>query len=356
MDLDAIRELMQQVEARHGGWTADNICLAEGLYTLGPPRRHEPGKPYTGAEGVDPRVRRFVQVVADLTGRPLTELRVLDLGPLEGAFAIEFALQGSEVLAIEGRAANLEKIRFVQDVLGLKNLTLVLDDIRNLSLAQHGLFDVVLCSGVLYHLDAPSLYPFLQRVAEVCRRFTLVDTHVSLAAQESYVTHGHTYWGQSVKEHSPGATEEERLAQPWMSLDNVTSFHLTQRSLYNLLRHVGFTSIFECHNPMAYVFHDRNLFVACKGQTQTIRSNPLLNEPEEDWTEKMEWSVPPAGGIEVSASHGELLQKYQQLQSRYNQLEAKHTPFTYFGGTLRQLPRLFWDAIRNRLPNGPGKP
>lgn len=329
MEVEIARERMLEVETAHGAWSADNIRLADNLYTLAVPRRNEPGKPYTGHEGVDPRVRRFVQVVADLSGRPLSALRVLDLGPLEGAFAIEFALHGAEVLAIEGREANLAKIRFVQEVLDLKNLTLVHDDIRNLHPDRHGHFDVVLCSGVLYHLDAPSLAPFLGRVAEVCRRFALVDTHVSPVAAESYVADGHTFWGQTVVEHDSGLTEEERLARPWMALDNVTSFHLTRRSLYNLLRHAGFTSVLECHNPMAYVLPDRNLFVASKGKPQTIHTNPLLNESEEDWGEKLEWSVAPGDGEEVLASHGELLEMFWRLRP---------SMASWCGGTCRSRP------------------
>ena len=290
MNIEEIRARKQQFEDQYGGWTADNIRLAEGLYTCAPPKKNQPGKPYTGNEGVDPRVRRFVQSAADLAGQPLNRLRVLDLGPLEGVFSVEFALHGAEVLALEGRPANLEKIRFAKEVLGLENLHLALDDVRNLHSDKHGTFDVVLCSGVLYHLDAPSLRPFLQRVADVCRRFALIDTHLSLVDAESMVADGHTYWGRTVVEHEPESSEPERLAQAWKSLDNVTSFHLTRASFYNLLRHVGFTSVFECHNPTAYVLLDRNTFVAFKGQRQPIHTNPLLNEPEEDWPEKIEWS------------------------------------------------------------------
>ncbi len=126
------------------------------------PRKNEPGKPYTGYEGVAPRIRRFVRGVADLACRPLNTLRLLALGPLEGSFSLEFALHGAQVLAMEGREANLEKVLFARDVFGLKNLELVRDDIRNLRREKHGVFDVVICSGVLYHLDAPSQVPFLR--------------------------------------------------------------------------------------------------------------------------------------------------------------------------------------------------
>jgi hypothetical protein len=38
--------------------------------------------------------------------KPWGKLRMLDLASLEGIFAIEFASQGAEIVAIEGREAN----------------------------------------------------------------------------------------------------------------------------------------------------------------------------------------------------------------------------------------------------------
>jgi hypothetical protein len=38
------------------------------------------------------RLRRIIQTIADLGGKPWAELRILDLGSLEGLFAIECAV------------------------------------------------------------------------------------------------------------------------------------------------------------------------------------------------------------------------------------------------------------------------
>ncbi|MBI3796935.1 MAG: methyltransferase domain-containing protein, partial [Deltaproteobacteria bacterium] len=93
----------------------------------------------------------------DFLHQPLHNLRVLDLGCLEGMYALEFAQHGAQVLGIEGRLANIEKARFAKRVLGFSNCDFVQDDVRNLSLAKYGDFDVVLCCGILYHLDAPDV-------------------------------------------------------------------------------------------------------------------------------------------------------------------------------------------------------
>ncbi len=145
--------------------------------------------------GNEIKLRRIVQIVSDIVGKPFHELRILDLACLERLYAIEFARCGAEVVAIEGREANIEKARFVKNVFSLGNLELVKDDVRNLSKEKYGSFDVILCLGILYHLDIPDVFSFLEMISEVCRKVTLIDTHVSQRAEKSYTYNGKEYLG-----------------------------------------------------------------------------------------------------------------------------------------------------------------
>ena len=43
--------------------------------------------------------------------------------------------------------------------------------------AKYGVFDVVFCCGLLYHLDAPR--KFVDLMAKACRRAAIIDTHVA---------------------------------------------------------------------------------------------------------------------------------------------------------------------------------
>ena len=140
MDPEQIRSRKQDIIARYGPWTAHSVRLADGSIR--------------STTHWDTRPRRFVQIASDLSRKSIEGLRVLDLACLE-EFGIEFALQGARVVATEGRPANLEKARFAKEALGLNKLELVLDDVRNLCVDRYGTFDVVLCLGILYHLDAP---------------------------------------------------------------------------------------------------------------------------------------------------------------------------------------------------------
>jgi len=273
LDARLIESRKAELVQRFGPWSAHNIRLAGDLYTIG-----------KGIAGDEIKLRRIVQGVADAWRAPLSGLRVLDLACLEGLYAVEFARHGARALGIEGREANIEKARFAKEALGLHNLELVQDDVRNLSKAKYGGFDVVLCLGILYHLDAPDVFVFLERIAEVCEGFAVFDTHISLAAEKSHAFKGRTYWGRSYREHDPAATPEQRAGQLWASLDNPESFWLTRASLCNALSHAGFTSIHESITPAeAEKPADRVTLLAFKGERQRLLSSPLLSaQPVED--------------------------------------------------------------------------
>jgi hypothetical protein len=292
MDPDAIMKGKQQIIERFGPWTAHCIYLGSGVYTFDEPQ-------------MDTRLRRFLQIASDIAGEPLEKLRVLDLACLEGSFGIEFALHGANVLAIEGREANLAKARFAKEVLSLSNFETVLGDVRELDARRHGQFDVVLCLGILYHLDTPDAMDFLRRIFSVCTRLTIIDSNVSLSDEEAYNWNGKTYWGKYAHEHDLDKSLEEKLRRRWASLDNPRSFLFTRASLCNVLRHVGFTSVYECLNPYEYhnpnwpqpaqndrhvVLKDRITIVAIKGTLQRLISSPVTEaSPELDRPERPEY-------------------------------------------------------------------
>src|SRR5713101_4914166 len=197
-----------------------------------------------------PLFRRVIQTVCDLAHRPLADLRVLDLGCAHGAYSIELATRGAQVLGIEGREAWLEQARRLKQRASLANVEFVQDDVRNLSRAKYGEFDIVLCLGILYHLDAPEVFDFMNRVAEVCRDFAVIETHFAGTHILSHEWRGKRYWGTAYQEHAAGTTPGDKLKSLGSSLDNERSFWFTQASLCNLLRHVGFTSVYDCRNPI----------------------------------------------------------------------------------------------------------
>jgi hypothetical protein len=264
---------IEDVRRMHGEWTAMSIHLGEGAYTLAP----QP----------DARLRRLVQVAADLAGKPLASLRVLDLACLEGHYGIEFALHGADVVGIELRDDNLAKAQFARDYLKLDRLALVKDDVRNVSVERYGRFDVVLCSGILYHLPAPDVFRFVRSLSEVCSRLAIIDTFVALRPEVTLGFEGQSYSGLWYREHDESAAPSERLRNLHASVDNASSFWLTPASLANLVAHVGFSSFYECLKPEHDVPCDRRAYVAMRGQPAAILSSPPTRDmPHENKPEQ----------------------------------------------------------------------
>ncbi len=273
------RELLDEKEklvGRFGPWTAHNMHLGHEVYTLD---HQEAG------QGII--LRRIAQVIQDIAHRPLPELRILDLACLEGLYGIELALQGARAVGIEGRQANIEKARFVKQILNLTNLELIQDDVRHIGAARYGRFDVVICAGILYHLGVPDVFCFLEQIFDMCTDLAIFETHVSIAAKEVCVYKEQEYFGSYYAEHSPDSSLEERAKSLWASLDNVSSFWFTKPSLLNFLAHIGFTSVYECHNPSTIGdWADRVTLVALKGTRKPLICSPMLNSrADDDWPE-----------------------------------------------------------------------
>ena len=209
-----LRAQLDEVVARHGPWTAHNMELADGLFTISP-----------APAGDEVKLRRVVQLVSDLLGGQLAGARVLDLACLEGMYALELARRGARVTAIEGREQNLAKAQFAATALGLE-VDFQLGDVRQLSRQEHGEFDVVLCLGILYHLDAPDVFVFLERLAEVCDGLCVLDTHVTDSTAERFSHGGRSYRGRSFAE--PDTSDPLAQDTLWASLDNPRSVVLTR--------------------------------------------------------------------------------------------------------------------------------
>jgi Methyltransferase domain len=279
-----IRERKAAIEAKVGRWTGDNIPLGHGINTL------------PGQIGPHFQIGRVIQTIADLSCKPWDQLRILDLGSLDGTYALEFASQGAQVVAIEGRESGNAHARFAAEVLGLSNVSFITDDVRNLSQEKYGRFDVVLCSGLLYHLAGVDACQFLSSIAQICNHLTIIDTHIGLRDEASISWRGRSYNGFLFNEHSPDDTAAVKAARTWSSLDNDTSFWFTKPSLLNLLRDVGFTCAFEILRPRGFaIYSDRLTLAATIGPRQRSFMSPeLARTPEPDWPEHSDAGAFPA--------------------------------------------------------------
>ncbi len=121
---------------------------------------------------------------ADLRGRS-----VLDIGAWDGAFSFEAERRGaSRVVAVDsfcwsgegwGTKAGFECARKVLQ----SNVEDVEMEVLDLSPDTVGMFDVVLCLGVLYHMKHPLLT--IEKVASVCQDQLILWTQIDLAHMEA---------------------------------------------------------------------------------------------------------------------------------------------------------------------------
>jgi SAM-dependent methyltransferase len=247
------------------GFTSHNIILPDGSQT-------RPGATPLADSALAQGALRMARTICPPTGqrRP----RVVDLGCLEGGYAVEFARAGYEVLGVEARSESVARCRYVQERLGLENLSFVQDDVRNLS--DHGDFDIVFCCGLLYHLDYPAA--FLKLLGEVTGSLLLLHTHYA----ENEVNPNYPLSGLVEHEgllgrwwaEAPGGawtSMEEMEAAAWASWENTVSFWPLKRHLLKAMNDGGFPIVCEQFDALddiaedPYVDrHSRSMFVGIK--------------------------------------------------------------------------------------------
>lgn len=98
------------------------------------------------------------------------------------------------------RPAHVAKAQFAKEALGLDRLTVEQRDVRDVDVRDIGEFDVVLCLGLLYDLDAPERFELMERVASLTRSLALVETQIALNGRRVESFGGHSYRGRDYAE------------------------------------------------------------------------------------------------------------------------------------------------------------
>lgn len=181
----------------------------------------------------DARIQQFARVFPDVQ-------TVLELGALEGghSFALSSLQSVKSVLAIELRSSNLEKARFVKNLLGDKKVDFIQADVENCDLTKFGSVDAVFCSGILYHLQQP--WKLLQQCSLITSKLFLW-THYASESQSSRKKHG--YRGKWYREGG--------ILDP-LSGASRYSFWLSLGSLLQILEEVGFTKVLIIENNLSH--------------------------------------------------------------------------------------------------------
>jgi glycosyltransferase involved in cell wall biosynthesis len=213
-------------------FTLHNILLDDGTET----------KPDTVRISHTPWFLSAKRCLNALYPQGFSGLRIADLACLEGGYTVEFARMGfAEALGIEIRRSNFANCMFIKGRLNLPNLTFVNDDVWNLE--RYGVFDVIFCGGILYHLDEPKR--FLALMSRLARKAVLINTHFSTVTPIA----AHSLSEMTQNEGLPGRWYDEPGAgyddMKWSAWDNRRSFWIQREYLIQAIRDAGFPMVFE---------------------------------------------------------------------------------------------------------------
>ena len=133
-----------------------NILLGNGSYTINPE--------FHAMVESDPIFQVLIPCI-DLVFpyEDRAEIKIVDMGALEGGFSCVLARAGYSVTGIEIRQTNYDICKYVKQLTNLPNLEFVLDDAWNTH--EHGDFDVVWCGGFALSPGKSSVFFALYRIS-----------------------------------------------------------------------------------------------------------------------------------------------------------------------------------------------
>jgi tRNA (mo5U34)-methyltransferase len=193
--------------------------------------------------------------------RDWQSVRCLDIACNEGFFSFELAKRGArEVVGFDARPIVIEKAQLVQSQLSHPNVSFSLFDLEQLSAEWKGRFDVVLCLGIVYHLENP--IGCLRRVRSVTEKVCVIDTQLNRFSGEIETPEGRA----TSVQRRPSAMS--LVDEPGGELSGVQPVSLVpnHRAMLRILEAVGFSRVLQIMPPAdayeQYVNFDRAIYFA----------------------------------------------------------------------------------------------
>lgn len=132
-----------EIDIFAGRWASDLSEIAPGTVSGAVPHF-----------AADMRPREAMQALAPDV--PAAQLRILELGPLEGGHTYQFEKMGvGEIVAVEANVEAYLKCLIVQNIANLRNARFLFGDIVALLKEDTRRYDFIFCCGVLYHMSDP---------------------------------------------------------------------------------------------------------------------------------------------------------------------------------------------------------
>jgi len=180
---------------------------------------------------------------------PFENLRILELGPLEGAHSCMLqAKSAKQILAIEANKRAFVKCLCVKELLGLDRVNFLLGDFMPYLENNTVNFDVAIASGVLYHMSDPvKLLALISKAADRVFLWTHYYDNDVLGARKELA---HKFSAPGTYEFEgfeyEGVIQSYKNALDWSGFcggGGSTSKWLTRESIIRALRHFGYREI-----------------------------------------------------------------------------------------------------------------
>ena len=170
----------------------------------------------------------------------LAGLSAVDLACHQGYFTMALAQRGAaRVVGVDARTEHCEDSRLIAQALGLANAEIVQGDVHRVDATALGTHDVVLCFGLIYHLEDP--VGALRVARKLCKGVCLVETQVvpNLSGQVDW---GSYRFVKPLKGVFGIIDETYEVHGPEMSITGVCLAPSTEGLLW-IMRAIGFREV-----------------------------------------------------------------------------------------------------------------
>lgn len=233
-----------QIEYSQSSPTTENqFDIYQGFWTS-----QVPGSTKTGMMGLfeDSRISWMLKELGGIEG-----FRVLEIGPLEGGHTYMLEKAGASVLAIEANRDCFLRCLIVKNFLDLHS-EFVYGDANQLNIEEK--FDLVLASGVLYHMVDPiSFMSKLSQVSDIIFVWThYYEPNLDLWNLDARKLIGDRIVPEKMTRHQVGSISARVVPQYYKSIKEwggfcggslESSFWILKEDLLNLFTSLGYTNI-----------------------------------------------------------------------------------------------------------------
>lgn len=174
-------------------------------------------------------------------------MRILELGPMEGAHTWALERLGADVVSVENNRDAYLKCLVFKEIVGLKARVLFGDVVEYLKIAPA--FDVVFCSGILYHMADPlELIEAISKITHRCFVYTHYYNKEYGNAEGQRIPRHVTRNGFEATYYELEYDAEAQMNQGWWGGSRRTRAWLTRDTIFSAFRHFGFGQIDVTHD------------------------------------------------------------------------------------------------------------